>query len=373
MARPPKPSGFNCYHCGSSQTSKAGFARGKQRFYCRACRRFFRDNPVLPEGGNQKGWRPKSLPSKSHLILELQAIAQRLGKTPTTGDINELSKQGRAYSLNIYYEVFDSFPEAIKKARLKPNYKQKFDKEKLIHELRVLRKKLKRPLLGKDVAAARKKGIVSSLYHFQRAFGSVPKAIEAAGVGRQKYSRAEMIKILREIDAKLDRPVLAADIDELYRSGEGPSSRAVEREFGGLAKARRAAGITNAFRKAKTSTRYWRKYTPEGLIEQLRSLGKSLGRKPTVATSTERVKKGCAPRPPRLPICSALCRKPTGKPVLNKSDRGLTPMVKSFRHSKNWRKKKGECRPIMKFFQPAKRVNARLREQSSDDWANLPI
>lgn len=282
MGRPPILSGFTCYHCGSDQTCKAGFNRGKRRFYCRACRRWFRENPVLPEGGKSKiGWRPKNLPSKSHLVLELQAISQRIGKTPTTNDINDLSKEGRAYSLNTYYEVFGSFTEAVRKAGLKANYKQRFDKEKLIHELRVLREKLKRPLLGKDVAAARKKKKVSSIYHFQRAFGSVPKAIEAAGAGRKIYSRAEMIDILRKIDAKLNRPVLALDIDELFRAGSGPSHRAIEREFGGMTKARRAAGIKNNFQKQKETTKYWQKYTLEELTDQLKALGKKLGRKPT--------------------------------------------------------------------------------------------
>lgn len=215
------------------------------------------------------------------MVLELQAIAQRLDKTPTANDINELSKQGRAYSLNTYYEVFGSFLEAVRKAGLKPNYKQKFDKEKLLGELRALRAKLKRPLIGKDVVEARKKGKVSSIYHFQRTFGTIPKAIAAAGAGKKTYTRGEMIKILRQIDAKLDRPVLASDIDKLFRAGEGPSHRAVEREFGGMAKARRAAGIKNTYRKEKQATRHWQKYTLDELIKQLKSLGKKLGRKPT--------------------------------------------------------------------------------------------
>lgn len=296
MGRPPILSGFICYHCGSDQTCKAGFARGKRRFYCRACRRWFRENPIIPDGGKKPfRWRPKTLPSKSHLILELLAISQSLGRTPTTNDINDFSKAGRSHSLNIYYDVFGSFLDAIKKAGLKPNYKQKFDKEKLIHELRVLREKLKRPLLGKDVAAARKKGKVSSIYHFQRAFGSVPQAIAAAGAGKKIYSRAEMIEILRKIDVRLDRPVLASDVDVLFRKGEAPSHRAIEREFGGMAKARRAAGIKNHFQKEKEPTKYWQKYTLEELTEQLKALGKRLGRKPTDRDINEASKKGlCA-------------------------------------------------------------------------------
>lgn len=296
MPRPPIPSGFTCYHCGSDQTRNAGFARGKRRFYCRACRRWFRENPIIPDGGKKHlRWRPKTLPSKSRLVLELLAIAQKLGRTPTTNDINEFSKAGRSHSLNIYYDVFGSFLDAVKKAGLKSRYKQEFDKEKLMAELRTLRAKLKRPLLGKDVVAARKKGKVSSINHYQRAFGSVPQAIAAAGAGRKIYSREEMIKILRKIDAKLDRPVLASDIDELYQKSEGPHHRAVEREFGGIAKARRAAGIKNHFQKQSKPTKYWQKYTLEELTKQLKALGKKLGRKPTDRDINEASKKGsCA-------------------------------------------------------------------------------
>lgn len=296
MQRPPLPSDIVCYHCQSRETSKAGFNRGKQRYYCRACRWWFRENPVVPECSKlNKGRHPKNLPSKGHLILSLQAIAQRLGRTPTTTDINEMSKAGRSYPLNNYYDVFGSFVEAIKKAGLKAIYKQKFDKEKLLGELRELCAKLKRPLLAKDVVAARKKGKVSSVYHFQRAFGSVPKAIETAGARQKTYARQEMIEILRQLNSQLDRPVLASDIDELFRLGKGPSHRMIEREFGGMAKARRAAGIRNSYKKDSGVTRYWQKYTPDELIEQLKKLGEKLVRKPTDRDINKASKEGfCA-------------------------------------------------------------------------------
>ncbi len=296
MPRPPLPSDIVCYHCQSRETSKAGFTRGKQRYYCRACRRWFRENPVFPGGGKlNKNGSSKNLPSRGHLILSLQSISQRLGRTPTTTDINELSKAGRSYPLNNYYDVFGSFTEAVKKAALKANYKQKFDKEKLLSELRELRTKLKRPLLAKDVVAARKKGKVSSVYHFQRAFGSVPKAIEAASAGKKIYTRQEMIEILRRLNSKLDHPVLASDVDQLFRLGKAPSHRAIEREFGGMAKARRSAGINNSYKKDSGATKYWQKYTPEDLVEQLKKLGENLGRKPTDRDINRASKRGfCA-------------------------------------------------------------------------------
>lgn len=144
--------------------------------------------------------------------------------------------------------MFGSFLKALKIAGLKHRYKQTFDaldKEMLLEQLHALREKLNRPLHVKDIVVARKNGKLSSPYHFQRAFGSIPKAIGAAGAGRKKYSRQEMIEILRQIDAKLDRPVRASDVDKMFRIGMGPSLIAIEREFGGLAKARHAAAVKN--------------------------------------------------------------------------------------------------------------------------------
>jgi hypothetical protein len=128
MARPPVLSGFRCYHCGSDQTSKAGMARGKRRFKCRGCGKFFREDPKLPTGD----WDPRKrkkydLPPASRLILELQSLAQNdLKRTPTTNDINELSKAGRCHSLATYYAVFGSFVTAIRRSRLKQHYLQQF-------------------------------------------------------------------------------------------------------------------------------------------------------------------------------------------------------------------------------------------------------
>jgi hypothetical protein len=295
MPRPPLLSNIICYHCGSSQTSKAGFARGKQRYYCRACRRSSRENPALQGGKKRRSWRSKSLPLKNKLILELLAIAQRIGKTPTTDNINKLSKTGKAHFLYIYYQVFGSFLEAVRKAGLKSHYNQTYDKDSLLDELRALREILKRPLLGKDVVAARKKQRISPPYHFQRAFGSIPKAIEAADAGRKIYTREEMRKILRQIDFKLKRPVIASDVDSLFRAGAGPSLNAIEREFGGMAKARRAANIKNVFQKASHPVEHWQKYTVEELIEQLKSLGRMIGRRPTYRDITRGSNEGlCA-------------------------------------------------------------------------------
>lgn len=284
MGRPPILSGFICYHCGSSETCKAGFGRHrKQRFYCRACRRWFLENPEI-RTSKKKRRKPDDLPSVQYLVAELKEVARELGRTPTTNDWPGLREQERVYPLYMYYAVFGSFLSALRRAKLKPRYKQEFDesdRERLLNELRQLRRKLGRPLFDEDVDEARRRKEVSPPYHFVRAFGSVPAAIEEAGAAKKIYSREELITILRELDATLNRPIQKTDIQKLYDSGEGPSVKMFLKELGTLSKARRAAKTQTAYRKAQTRTTFWQKYTKEELIAQLKALGKILGRKPT--------------------------------------------------------------------------------------------
>jgi Homing endonuclease associated repeat len=273
-----------CRKCSGLKTSKAGISKGKQRFYCRECRVFFIENPIRSEGMRIYDVKTDILPSKRRLILELHVIAQSLGKTPTTEDIARLSKKKKCHSLNTYYAVFDgSYVTAVKEAKLKSHYRQEFDKEKLICELQFLSKKLKRPLFGKDVNEARRKGLVSSPYHFQRAFGSIPNAIQAAEGNKKHYFRNELINHLKKLKTELGRIPRGNDVKANYKQGERPSLKAFLNEFGSISNARKAAGIANP---------QWKKFTKTELIQQLKDLGEKLGRKPTDRDIIASCKKG---------------------------------------------------------------------------------
>lgn len=261
-------------------------AKGIQRYRCRGCRKFFIDpDERIDRPEAKRRARGANLPSAGTLVLKLRSIAVRFGRAPTTTEIARLSKTGRSYPLHSYYEVFGSYLTALKKAGIKARYKQEFDdkdRARMLDELRVLSRRLKRPLFGRDFPEARKKGIVSPINHFHIAFGSVPNAIELAGVAPKKsYTRQEMITVLRRLDSKLDRPVEGKDIRELNHAGEGPSLNVIVREFGSLAKARLAAGVQRAYEKKKHRTKHWQKYTKAELVAQLKALAKEIGRKPT--------------------------------------------------------------------------------------------
>ena len=276
-------SGLICYHCGSDQTSKGGWSKGKHRFKCRGCGKYFIEGGSYRPPGKYK--ITENTPSARHLILELQTIAQRIGRTPTTNIIKEMAREGEAFHIHNYYKVFGSFLTALRRAHIRLIYMQEFDgadRLKMFDELRTLSKKLKRPLFAEDVADARKRGEVSPLNHYFTAFRTIPTAIELAGVApKREYTREELIDHLQKVDAKSNRPVTGADLDELYDKGQGPSHRQYQRMFGGLPKARKVAGAKNLYYTAVKKDKYWTRYTVEEVITQLQNLGKRLGRKPT--------------------------------------------------------------------------------------------
>lgn len=237
-----------CPHCGSEHTNKAGFTHNKkQRYYCRDCRRFSRENAVVNSTLNPRkrsSAQKSPLPSRNHLILKLRSLAQKLGRTPSTADINASAKRG-GIPLYVFYEVFGSYETALESSLLPLRYKQHFDREALLEELRALRKKLKRALIAEDVHQARLERSISSPYHFQRAFGSIPRAIAAAGVGRCEISRAEIISYLRKLGEQLNRPPTGKDIAQRFVPGETPSLKEILRTFGTLTEAKKRAGVEN--------------------------------------------------------------------------------------------------------------------------------
>lgn len=284
MGRPVILSGINCYHCGSDQTSKGG--RGKyrrQRYKCRTCKRFFTEGAIYPPPGKYR--ISENTPTADQLILELQIIAQRIGKTPTTTIVSELAREGDAHHPHHYYAVFGSFREAQRRSKLRLVYRQEFDPADrlvLLNQLRDLSRKLGRPLFADDVVDARKRGEVSPLNHFFTAFDTIPSAIELAGVApKRQYTREELIEHLQKVDSNSDRPVTGNDLDALYDIGKGPSHRQYDRMFGSLANAREEAKVKNEYATALKADKYWKRYTVEEVIIQLQTLQKQLGRKPT--------------------------------------------------------------------------------------------
>jgi hypothetical protein len=284
-----------CYHCGKRDAVKAArHGNGKQRYKCRSCGRYFID-PAL------RVKRTGPLPSAGHLVLKLKALAQRLGRTPTREDIRRQVKQGWPYRERDFNTVFGSHQAALKKAGLTATYRRVFsehEKEIMLGQIRRVSEGLGRPVSTDDVRLARRVKQVAPVTHLEKAFGSIRNAIDAAGVGvKVHYTDEEMIRILRQVDMTLDRPVRSKDLVELHRQGKAPSPKVLVARFGGMAKARAAAGIKQKFRFANGKTGTQQRYSRDELIEQLKSLGQRLGRKPSFRdiVSANRTECACVP------------------------------------------------------------------------------
>ena len=241
------------------------------------------------------------LPSAGHLILKLKAIADKIGRTPTTLDLDELARDGRSFTSVDYRQVFGSYSQALKSARLKPTYGRAFDeqqKELLLVELRRLSRKMGRRISTDDVRRARReRRLAYPVSQYEKAFGSIVNALEAADVGVKAYfTDDEIIDVLRRIDSKLDRPVRWEDLVK-YQKGKSPSPKTIYSRFGNMRNARAAARIKQEYRFAGGKSQNWQKYTREELIAQLRALAARIGRTPTDRTIDAADRSECATAP----------------------------------------------------------------------------
>ena len=292
MARPTSVSGVNCSHCGSGRVVGGGtHYTGKQRFICRGCGRTFVDPAARAVR--------EPVPSEGHLILKLRSAAESLGRTPTREQARVMGQAGRMPRVEHYLRAFGGWQAALRRARLPTYFDREFgdvERKQMLDRLRELSRRLRRPIVGDDVRQARKQRLVPPLCRYDRAFGSVPNAIAAAGVApKNYYTTDEIISIFRKLDLTLDRPVEEQDLREMNRQGRGPAPNTVIKRFGGLRAARAAAGTREHYRNAAGLTKNRHRYTRVQLIAQLRELAGRLGRKPTFEDVKEGSRRGeCA-------------------------------------------------------------------------------
>ncbi len=187
-------------------------------------------------------------------------------------------------------------PLAVKtKNRKSTEQMQVPTRDDLLEEIRVLRRRLGRPLNVSDISAARKRGECSPVFRFNKTFGSVHLAIVEAGAGPEpldveeierrrrggwKYvqsaegklaEKQRMIRRLKELYEKLGEPPQAASIDAASAKGEMLPFSDYKRVFRSLQNALVAAGIPAPLT---------RQASRETMIEQLKALEKKLGRMP---------------------------------------------------------------------------------------------
>ncbi|WP_170977269.1 homing endonuclease associated repeat-containing protein [Halorussus salinisoli] len=145
------------------------------------------------------------------LIAALKSLAGDLGRPPTR---DEMEAQG-AYSATPYYRQFGSWPSALKRAGLEPQYRQEIPDEELLAALQNLADELTHPPRQQEMAT---RGPFSPST-YRRRFGSWATSLEKAGLepdarpSPNRIEQAELIRALHQLTRELGRPPTQSDVE----------------------------------------------------------------------------------------------------------------------------------------------------------------
>lgn len=191
-------------------------------------------NPSATGEATGENMSPNRIPPEK-LIEELQSIADQLGRTPSSREIDELS----SYSRTTYQDRFGSWNDAVEEAGLEPGHSStaNIDDRELLEELDRLAVNLDRTPRQRDMERHGKYSVTT----YQNRFGSWNDAVRKAGhqpAKQWKVDREDLLAELRRLGSRLDSSPTAAKMDE-----EGKfSSWVYLSEFGSWNDALEAAG-----------------------------------------------------------------------------------------------------------------------------------
>lgn len=275
----------------------------------------------------------------------LTLLAEKLGHTPTTREVDKAHKFGETPYSTIYKKRFGSYNEALRQAGLPITHRLKTLEEHL-SDLRALAKDLGRAPTAHDVEKAARQGKCAYSSTYQRRFGSLTEAIRQAGFPKKiavakkipaeaRESRGkkegELLADLKLIAEELGRALTKKDVDQAAREGKCYTYNGYRYRFGTLNNALKKAGLTSLDSK---TTKHVRKQpvkkSDDELLEDLVALSKILGRTPTQKELSEASKVGW---------CASLAtyKRRFGSYTNACKEAGLKPN----KSGGSWRKKKG--------------------------------
>lgn len=211
------------------------------------------------------------------LIRQIRNLANKLGRAPTQLDIRSASKLNECASPPTFYQFFGSINKAKEAAGLPIQRLRKYDKTLIITQLKSLARRLGRTPRETDVKIANQMGKSASAPLLYKVFGSLNKALKAAGLRpnvRRDYSKEEIIKQLKGLAKTLERIPRSSDITKASKKKQCASFATIARTFGSLSSALLAAKFTVTTRKGV-------KYKKEEVKRGLQLLKKRLKRVPT--------------------------------------------------------------------------------------------
>lgn len=186
----------------------------------------------------------KTFWSDDEMIALLREVDMTLDRPMRQSDLEELYRQGRSPSPKVLAARFGGMEKARKAARIKQKYrfadgvtgiKQRYSKDELIEQLIALRTRLGREPAYDDIMAAPRRTCASA-QTFQKAFGSLRAAYEAAGFKKKfsDFSRKEIVAAVRRLKRKLGHFPTIREIHQSNLAGECPSDECIRKHLGRL-------------------------------------------------------------------------------------------------------------------------------------------
>ena len=184
--------------------------------------------------------------SKAELIQQLKDEFERLGRVPTTKDITSTSKENKTASSGTFQNVFGSWKKALEAAGLEVTWKRDYTKEELIQQLKYEFQRLGRVPVNMDIMSASKENRTAHPTTFYEIFGSWSKALEAAGleiIHKRGYTKEGLIQQLNDEFGRLGKVPTAEDMKFASKENRTVSINTFRNFFGSWNKALEAAGL----------------------------------------------------------------------------------------------------------------------------------
>lgn len=201
--------------------------------------------------------------SKADLCEELSRLADKLGRTPTSRDMDEDGQ----YTASTYSRKFDSWNDAVRAAGLEPTRQRNVSRDDLLDEIKRLAKNLNKPPTVGDMNETGQFGVTTYLSEFE----TWNKSLNRAGVGTNKQidvPEVELLTEIRDLSDELDRTPTAQDMDKRGAFSVGIYTR----KFNSWNSALREAGLEpNNRTNIPTSE----------MVSELQRLGEEIDRTPT--------------------------------------------------------------------------------------------
>jgi hypothetical protein len=202
--------------------------------------------------------------TQEELMTELQRLAEDLGKTPTT---DEMDAHGE-YTGATYYNHFESWNAALRQADLELNNPYTISREALIEDLQRIDETIEEP--NPTTEAIREHGTYSRTTYYAE-FGSFDAALDTAGI--EKVT-----------DTPVSKETLLEEVQRLASDGSPPTTKVMDEKgafsartyinrFGSWNAAVEAAGYEPHLKLVDASK--------EDLIDEIKRLHDDLGRAPT--------------------------------------------------------------------------------------------